>query len=121
MWDALRAKGLDLEPAVSLKPNVYLGCAQREIEADMDLVFAKRERMSRLCDTGGSGKPDSTNIPELKEPSDEPAPKPKRNKKKAGQTPTPLIRLQASKSRMQNPHAQGNLLSRPGLMRCSAM
>ena len=40
MWDTLRANGLELEPAVSLKSNVYLGCAQREIIPNMDLVFA---------------------------------------------------------------------------------
>ena len=66
MWDTLRANGLELEPAVSLKSNVYLGCAQREVIPDMDLVFAKREMMSRLCNAG-QGKPTVSNIPELKE------------------------------------------------------
>ena len=62
------ANGLELEPAVSLKSNVYLGCAQREVIPDMDLVFAKREMMSRLCHAG-QGKPIASNIPELTEPS----------------------------------------------------
>ena len=62
----LRSNGLDLEPAVSLKSNVYLGCAQREIQPDMDLLFAKREMMTRLCHGSGSGKPEGTNIPDLR-------------------------------------------------------
>ena len=81
MWDTLRANGLELEPAVSLKSNVYLGCAQREIVPNMDLVFAKREMMSRLCNAG-QGKPTLSNIPELKETLDaiSSVPKKKRNK-----------------------------------------
>jgi hypothetical protein len=66
MWATLRSNGLELEPAVSLKSNVYLCCAQREIQPDMDLLFAKREMMTRLCHGSGSGKPLSTNIPDLK-------------------------------------------------------
>jgi len=66
MWATLRANGLELEPAVSLKSNVYLGCAQREIVPDMDLMYDKREMMTRLCHGSGSGKPDGTNIPDLR-------------------------------------------------------
>ena len=110
MWNTLRAQGLELEPAVSLKSNVYLGCAQREVEVDMDLVFAKREMMNRLCDnTSCSGNPVSTNIPELKEPSDEPAPKPKRNKKKAGQTPNSFD----STSSFEVAHAKPSCTGKP--------
>ena len=38
MWATLRKAGLELEDAVSLKSNVYLGCAQREVVPDMDLI-----------------------------------------------------------------------------------
>ena len=70
MWATLRKHGLDLEDAVSLKSNVYLGCAQREIEPDMSLLAAKREMMERICfGDGTSGKPEGTNIPELRAPS----------------------------------------------------
>ena len=66
MWATLRANGLELEQAVSLKSNVYLGCAQREIVPDMDLMYEKREMMTRLCHGTGSGKPEGTNIPDLR-------------------------------------------------------
>ena len=70
MWATLRANGLELEESVSLKSNVYLGCAQREIIPDMDLLAAKREMMNRLCHGDGTtGKPDGCNIPELRVPS----------------------------------------------------
>ena len=89
VWATLRKNGLDPEPAVSLKSNVYLGCAQREIVPDMDLLFAKREMMTRLCHGTGSGKPEGTNIPDLRASIKEYVPnflaseKPKPNKKKA--------------------------------------
>ena len=91
MWATLRANGLELEESVSLKSNVYLGCAQREIVPDMTLLAAKREMMERLCHGDGStGKPDGTNIPDLRAPSDETtkqnaSAKPKNKKKKAAQ------------------------------------
>ena len=70
MWATLRANGLELEESVSLKSNVYLGCAQREIVPDMDLLAAKREMMNRLCHGDGTtGKPDGSNIPDLRVPS----------------------------------------------------
>ena len=86
MWNLLRKNGLELEPAVSLKSNVYLGCSQREVEPDQKLIDAKSEMMQRLCfDKSSSGKPTHTNIPDLKEPSEATAPsKPKTKKKKGG-------------------------------------
>ena len=88
MWATLRAAGLELEPAVSLKSNVYLGCAQREIVPDMDLIFEKREMMTRLCHGSGSGKPEQSNIPDLRASINDSIPnftasaKPKANKKR---------------------------------------
>ena len=38
MWAHLRKLGLELEPAVSLKSNVYLGCSQREVEPVHDII-----------------------------------------------------------------------------------
>ena len=90
MWATVRKNGSELEESVSLKSNVYLGCAQREIVPDMDLMFAKREMMSRLCDGTGSGKPEGTNIPDLRAsvkefvPNLNASPKTKSNKKKQG-------------------------------------
>ena len=49
MWETLCANGLELEQTVSLKSNVYLGCAQWEIVPDINLIFEKREMMTRLC------------------------------------------------------------------------
>ena len=40
MWTTLRKNGLELEESVSLKSNVYLGCAQREVVPDMTLLAA---------------------------------------------------------------------------------
>ena len=47
----------------------------------MDLVFAKREMMSRLCHAG-QGKPTVSNILELKEPIETKASVPKKKKNK---------------------------------------
>ena len=87
MWATLRKNGLELEEAVSLKSNVYLGCAQREVVPDLTLLAAKREMMEKLCyGDGASGKPDGTNIPDLHAPSGNPskpsAPSKNKNKKK---------------------------------------
>ena len=65
MWELLRKEGLDLEPAVSLKSNVYLGCGQRDVEPPLALIAAKREMFQRLCHAGASGKPDCLNLPPL--------------------------------------------------------
>ena len=60
MWKTLVSNGLELEDPVSLKANVYLGCAQREVVPDMDVIKSKYEMMSRLCHgaKSGTGKPD---------------------------------------------------------------
>ena len=42
MWATLQANGLELQ-SVSLKYNVYLGCAQREIVPDIDLMYETRD------------------------------------------------------------------------------
>ena len=89
MWDTLRSHGLDLEPSVSLKSNVYLGCGQREVQPDMTVLRAKCDMIHRLCrGSADVGKPTASNIPELKEPSEKPAPKSKTNKKKKAASPT---------------------------------
>ena len=55
----------------------------REIVPDMDLVHAKREVMTRLCHSG-AGNQTTSNIPELREPSEPIAlQKQKKNTKKA--------------------------------------
>ncbi|MHC4951072.1 MAG: hypothetical protein ACYTEU_08835, partial [Planctomycetota bacterium] len=89
MWATLRKNGLELEDAVSLKSNIYLGCAQRELVPNMELLAAKAEMMKRLCHSSGSGtgKPTGSNIPELRTPSESNStasatPKSKPNKKK---------------------------------------
>ena len=68
MWDQLRKEGLDLEPSVSLKSNVYLGCGQREVKPDLPLIAAKREMFTRLCMGDNKGKPEEAAPPkDLKE------------------------------------------------------
>ena len=89
MWDLLRSKGLELEPAVSLKSNVYLGCSQREVQPDQKIIDAKSEMLQRICfDKTSSGKPLGTNQPELKERSEVTAPAKSKTKKKKGKAKT---------------------------------
>ena len=124
MWDLLRKNGLELEPAVSLKSNVYLGCSQREVEPDQKLIDAKSEMMQRLCfDKSSSGKPTHTNIPDLKEPSEATAPsKPKAKKRKREK----LLQLERLKEHRSHKQAGGNSLAIaeklvPGRTKCLAM
>ena len=72
MWDLLRKEGLDLEPAVSLKSNVYLGCGQREVKPDLKMIATKREMFHRLCLGGVNGKPDNIAPADLLEESELP-------------------------------------------------
>ena len=60
MWKALIAAGLDLEPPVPLHSNVYLGCGQRELKVDPELVAAKSGMFQRLCASEPPGKPDQS-------------------------------------------------------------
>jgi hypothetical protein len=93
MWELLRKEGLDLEPSVSLKENVYLGCGQKEIEPPLALICQKREMFSRICHSGSTGKPDASNIGQLKDaPSSNENPKPNKKKKK-GKSKTQLPEL----------------------------
>lgn len=89
MWDLLRSNGLELEDAISVKSNAYLGCAQREVEPNFDFINAKCEMMSRLClgSGSGTGKPVESSLSTLKEPSEVVTSKPKNKQKKKVRTP----------------------------------
>ena len=86
MWDQLRKEGLELEPAVSLRSNIYLGCGQKEVQPDLQLISAKRELFTRLCLGGESGKPKCLDPPELKEDLEVKLPPRKSNKKNQNKT-----------------------------------
>ena len=49
MWKALIAAGIDLEPPVPLHSNVYLGCGQKELTPEYNMVATKSEMFHRLC------------------------------------------------------------------------
>ena len=125
MWELLRSKGLDLEPAVPSKSNVYLGCAQRELEPDYDLIHAKREMMTRLCgdlsDSSGHGKLLGDDLPELLDNADfTPSTKTKRNKKKKGKSNSPIEASEESYEAL-NRVARGNSVqTKPGQPKVSA-
>ena len=114
MWDLLRKKGLELEPAVSLKSNVSLGCSQREVQPDQKIIDAKSEMMQRLCFDKCTGKPLGTNMPDLKERSEATAPSKPKSKKKKGkaasiqaQTVEGLQKAAKENSRRQLPCNKG--------------
>ena len=49
MWKTLKKGGLELEDPVPLNANVYLGCGQRDVVPNFDLLLQKREYFGRLC------------------------------------------------------------------------
>ena len=67
MWASLRKEGIDLEPPVSLSENVYLGCGQKAIKPNMDIVNQKREMFQRICHSKQFGKPISSTEGDLME------------------------------------------------------
>ena len=57
MWEALTKQGIDLEPPVSLKTNTYLGCGQRPMKPNLNLIAKRREMFDRICHNKVSSKP----------------------------------------------------------------
>ena len=53
MWKILKEEGLDLEPPVPLNSNIYLGCGQRDLEPDFEILLQKRNLFDRLCNGKG--------------------------------------------------------------------
>ena len=58
MWARLTKAGIDLDPAVKIHENVYLGCCQRVLEPDSEIVLATREMFQRVIHSAKYGKPE---------------------------------------------------------------
>ena len=58
-WARLTNAGIDLDPAVKIHENVYLGCGQRVLEPNAEIVLAKREMFQRVIHSEKYGKPES--------------------------------------------------------------
>ena len=58
MWARLTKAGIDLDPAVKINENVYLGCGQRVLEPNAEIVLAKREMFQRILHSAKYGKPE---------------------------------------------------------------
>ena len=67
MWGRLRKEGIDLDPPVPLSKNIYLGCGQKVVKPNMDIVNQKREMFQRICHSKQFGKPISSTEGDLTE------------------------------------------------------